>query len=100
MVWPDASRMTAFDSVSASYTAAAEAVGGLLFPAGDAWVRAWEKDATLPLYSNDNFHPSTLGSYLAALTIYDMVKAVDRAVAMQDRFLRQFLRLFPVRSAV
>ena len=70
MVWPDASRMTAFDSVSASYTAAADAIGGLLFPAGDAWVRAWEKDATLPLYGSDNFHPSSLGSYLAALTIY------------------------------
>ncbi len=70
MVWPDASRMTAFDSVSASYTAAADAIGGLLFPAGDAWVRAWEKDATLPLYGGDNFHPSSLGSYLAALTIY------------------------------
>jgi hypothetical protein len=70
MVWPDASRMTAFDSVSTSYTAAADAIGGLLFPAGDAWVRAWEKDATLPLYGSDNFHPSSLGSYLAALTIY------------------------------
>ena len=70
MVWPDASRMTAFDSVSASYTAAADAIGGLLFPAGDAWVRAWEKDATLQLYAGDNFHPSALGSYLAALTIY------------------------------
>lgn len=70
MVWPDASRMTAFDSVSESYTAAANDIGALLFPAGDAWLRAWEADAALPLYSGDNFHPSSLGTYLAALTIY------------------------------
>src|SRR5688500_18288403 len=73
MVWPDASRLTAFDSVSESYTAAADAVGGLLFPAGDAWKRAWELDPTLPLYGSDNFHPSSLGSYLAALTIYSVL---------------------------
>jgi hypothetical protein len=70
MVWPDASRRTAFDSVSASYTEAAEVAEGLLFPGADAWVKAWERSASLPLYSSDAFHPSPLGSYLVALTIY------------------------------
>jgi hypothetical protein len=70
MVWPDASRRTAFDSVSASYTEAAEAAEALLFPGADAWVKAWERKASLPLYGSDAFHPSQLGSYLIALTIY------------------------------
>ena len=70
MVWPDASRLTAFDSVSRSYTDAADAVEGLLFPAGDAWVTAWERKPSLRLYGSDGFHPSALGSYLAALTIF------------------------------
>ena len=70
MVWPDASRPTAFDSVSASYTAAADGVDALLAPAGDAWTAAWERKATLHLYGGDGFHPSPLGSYLAALSIY------------------------------
>jgi hypothetical protein len=70
MVWPDATRMSAFDSVSASYRAAATAVGGTILPAGDAWLAAWRRDATLPLYGPDQFHPSIAGSYLAALTIF------------------------------
>ncbi len=70
MVWPDVTRLTAFDSVSWSYRAAADAVGGALFPAGDAWQEAWRHDATLPLYGPDGFHPSVDGSYLAALVLY------------------------------
>ncbi len=70
MVWPDATRYSAFDSVSASYRAAATAVGGTILPAGDAWIAAWRLDGSLPLYGSDNFHPDIAGSYLAALTIF------------------------------
>ena len=80
MVWPDASRLTAFDSVSMSYTQAADAVDGLLAPSGDAWVNAWQRKPSLPLYGDDGFHPSPLGSYLAALAIYAVV--CDRSPAM------------------
>ena len=79
MVWPDVTRRSAFDSVSASHTAAADAVNGLLFPAGDAWVGAWERKPELALYGGDGFHPSPLGSYLAALTIYAVL--CDRSPA-------------------
>jgi len=82
MVWPDASRPTAFDSVSASYTAAADDVDALLAPAGDAWIAAWERKATLPLYGNDGFHPGSLGSYLAALSLYGVL--CDRSPASLD----------------
>jgi hypothetical protein len=70
MVWPSQARMQDFDGVSASYTAAAKDVDGLLLPVGDAWRAAWKRDATLSLYGADGFNPSPLGSYLAALVVY------------------------------
>jgi hypothetical protein len=69
-VWPASDRPTAFDSVTASYAAAADSVGGVLLPAGRAWQLAWQQDPSLPLYGSDGFHPSSYGSYLAALVIY------------------------------
>jgi hypothetical protein len=70
MVWPESYRPEAFPDVSASYRIAAEDVGGILLPAGDAWTAAWRQDAELKLYGPDGFHPTVLGSYLAALAIY------------------------------
>jgi hypothetical protein len=70
MVWPESYRPQAFPDVSDSYRLAAEDVGGILLPAGDAWVAAWRQDGGLNLYGTDGFHPALLGSYLAALAIY------------------------------
>ncbi len=70
MVWPESYRTGAFPDVSASYRLAAQDVDGILLPAGDAWVAAWRRNSRFPLYGADGFHPSELGSYLAALTIY------------------------------
>jgi hypothetical protein len=70
MVWPDRSRLAFFDDVRGSYEAAAEAADGAFYPAGEAWRAAWARDSRLALYGPDDFHPSTLGTYLAALTIY------------------------------
>ena len=69
MVWPSRERFGDFDGVRASYANAAKDVNGLLLPAGDAWRAAWRRDKHLALYGADNFHPSPLGSYLAALVI-------------------------------
>lgn len=71
MVWPSADRSGDFEGVSRSYTEAATLVDGLLFPAGDAWRAAWRRDAGLALYGPDGFHPSRLGSSLAALVIFN-----------------------------
>jgi hypothetical protein len=38
------------------------------------WKTAWEIDATLPLYGPDAFHPSELGTYAAAVTIYAVAR--------------------------
>lgn len=70
MVWPESFRREVFPDVSASYRLAAEDVGGILLPAGEAWQAAWRGDPSLPLYGSDGFHPMLAGSYLAALTIY------------------------------
>jgi len=70
MVWPDRTRLEFFDDVRESYEAAADAADGALYPAGEAWRSAWARDPTLALYGPDDFHPSVMGTYLAALTIY------------------------------
>jgi hypothetical protein len=70
MVWPDRSRLDFFDDVRESYEAGAEAADGALYAAGEAWRSAWDRDPSLALYGPDDLHPSVLGTYLAALTIY------------------------------
>lgn len=69
-VWPEDYRRNVFDRVLDSYRLAAESVDGELLPAGSAWVAAWQLDPTLALYGSDGFHPSAMGTYLAAITIY------------------------------
>lgn len=78
MVWPSRSRSDAFDAVSASYAAAAEAVDGVLLPGGEAWRAAWRRDPDLELYGPDGFHPNQRGSLLVALVIYRVL--YDRSV--------------------
>jgi hypothetical protein len=77
MVWPPAGNLDAFDAVRLSYQQAAEAVDGLFLPAGEAWRAAWAADPELPLYGADGFHPSELGTYLAALVIYEGITGHD-----------------------
>lgn len=75
-VWPERYRLAVFPEVLASYRNAARASRSELFPAGDAWRAAWRRDPKLQLYGSDGFHPSRLGTYLAALVIYaGLVKA-------------------------
>ena len=52
-----------------SYANAAKAADAELYPAGLAWQAAWRRSPTLPLYGPDGFHPSPLGTYLAAIVV-------------------------------
>ena len=79
MVWPSRRYAASWDRVTESYTLAAQAVNGLLIPAGAA-IRA---SPALPLLSEDGFHPTVAGTYLAALVTYramtgDLPASVDR----------------------
>lgn len=76
MVWPSQQRRGDFAGVSQSYKAAALEVAATVMPVGDAWVEAWAKDAKLALYGPDGFHPSQIGSYLAALVIYRQLTGI------------------------
>jgi hypothetical protein len=77
MVWPDVTRTSFFDACRVSYQTAASAVDGVFMPAGEAWVAAWAMDPTLALYASDGLHPSPLGTYLAALVIFERVTGRD-----------------------
>jgi hypothetical protein len=84
MVWPSRARSFDFPGVSASYTAAAKAVSGVLLPAGDAWRKAWRLDPDLVLYGPDGFHPSRLGSVLAALVIYRRLASLGATASAEQ----------------
>lgn len=77
MTWPDSGRQNDFDAVRLSSQAAAEAVGGLFVPVGEAWRAALAADPSVPLYGPDGFHPAPLGTYLAALVIYQEITGHD-----------------------
>ena len=77
MVWPDASRKAFFEDCRRAYLNAAQGVSGVMLPAGEAWTIAWQTDPTLAFYGGDNYHPSPLGTYLAALVIYERVTGHD-----------------------
>ena len=74
-VWPDRGRLAYIDRVIESYRLAAEAVNGKAIPAGTAWKAAMVIDPAIGLYSSDGFHPSPLGTYLAALAVYQTIVA-------------------------
>jgi hypothetical protein len=73
MVWPSADRLAFFDEVRASYTMAAEDVGGMLIPAGEAWRAVWRRDPGVPLFRRDGVHPSPAGAFLVALSVFGML---------------------------
>ena len=70
MVWPGLDREAEWSAVSASYAAAAEAVDGLLLPAGEALRAVRAGTPSISLFEADGFHPSVAGTYGVALVIY------------------------------
>ena len=71
-VWPDSAFgvRSSFPALVYSYRQAARAARATFLPAGEAWQAAWRRNARLRLYGPDGFHPSKLGTMLAALVIY------------------------------
>jgi hypothetical protein len=88
MSWPSSDSPQLFQFVRASSQAAANSVtGGMFIPAGDAWRIALEQDPAVALYGSDGYHPAPLGTYLAALVIYEKITGHD-------------CRLLPARAVV
>ena len=67
MVWPPVGGD--WDAVTRSYTDAAVAVDGRLFPAGEALREIYNDEPGLAVFAADEFHPSQVGTYLVALVI-------------------------------
>ncbi len=65
-VWPTDGTEAGYDATLESYSAAADAVDGILVPAGEAWREAHARNPELTLTIVDGFHPSLLGSVIAA----------------------------------
>ena len=77
MVWPTIDRFGFFDEARISYQMAATAVNGVFMPAGRAWITAWDAEPGLQLYASDGLHPAPLGTYLAALVMYERITGHD-----------------------
>lgn len=77
MSWTPRARMERMDSARMAFQQAAGAVNGVFLPVGEAWRLALAQDPTITLYDGDDFHPSALGSWLAALVIYVTLFDVD-----------------------
>jgi hypothetical protein len=70
MVWPELERFSRFNDVRDSYSNAALAIDGMFIPGGEAWRASWRIDPALEFYGEDDFHPSTLGTYAVALSMF------------------------------
>jgi hypothetical protein len=75
MVWPGADRLAWFDEVRASYSLAAGDVDGMMLPAGEAWRAVWRRQPRAKLLRRDGVHPTPVGSYTVALSIFGMLYA-------------------------
>jgi hypothetical protein len=77
MTWPAIDQLGIFDDVRTSFQMAAAAVNGVFMPAGEAWRAALRVDPTLGVYGPDGFHPSPIGTFVAALEIYERITGRD-----------------------
>lgn len=77
MVWPTARDSANFDRIHESFRRAACAVDGELWPVGDAWRGVRRLEPSIALYGPDQFHPAPLGTYLAALVMYERITGRD-----------------------
>ena len=77
MVWPTVRDSANFDRIHESFRRAACAVDGELWPVGDAWRAVRRIDPSMALYGADQFHPAPLGTWLAALVMYEHITGRD-----------------------
>lgn len=73
MVWPARINYHTFPGVITNYTNAAYATGAILCPAGQAWKQYIDRTGDWSYYGPDEFHPSLLGTQVAAEIIYKSI---------------------------
>jgi hypothetical protein len=77
--WPEAARREALQGAIDSHAEAASASDATLLPVAAAWRAALRRDPAFELYGPDGFHPSQLGTRLAALVVYAGLTGADPA---------------------
>jgi len=70
MVWPAKVNYHMFPGVITNYTNAANVTGSILCPVGSAWKAYMDGTQDFSYYGPDDFHPSELGTSVAAEIIY------------------------------
>ncbi|MCU0636530.1 MAG: hypothetical protein MUE41_16800, partial [Gemmatimonadaceae bacterium] len=76
-VWPTIARRADATRARGSYIAAAQAIDGVVAPAGTAWSIALAAPSPPALYDVDGLHASMTGSVLAALTLHARITGRD-----------------------
>lgn len=71
MVWPSKANYHTFEGVIKNYTEAAASTNSLLCPVGKLWKEHFDTTHDFSYYGSDLFHPSTMGSQVAAEVIYE-----------------------------
>lgn len=61
------------DLLTERYILMAEQNEGIIIPVGPVWRSVRSQYPNIPLYTSDESHPSTAGSYLAAMTFYSII---------------------------
>lgn len=77
MTWPATTNTASWDDVRLSFQLAAQGVGGVFLPAGEAWRILLAEHPDMEIYGKDGYHPSPMGSFLAALEIYERLSGRD-----------------------
>lgn len=70
MVWTSLDWAGTWPLVIQNHRDAADQIGAMLIPVGENWQAYLKAFPTDALYTADEFHPSLLGSYLAAASIF------------------------------
>jgi hypothetical protein len=70
MAWPPRAGPGTFGDSSRSYRHANDDVHGVLLPVGDAFRVALQRAPGVEILGADGFHPTPLGTYLAALVVH------------------------------
>ena len=96
LTWARQSTPAAQDRITRAYAALARETGARLAPVGEAWRLVRMRHPNLALHAPDGTHPSPLGSYLAAATIWsaiDGTPARGLPAEVRGRPLRDSLRI-------
>ena len=71
MVWPSISNYNTFDGVIKNHTDAASINNAILLPVGEVWKAYIDSTNNFDYYGPDGFHPSVMGSEVAADVIVE-----------------------------